>query len=144
MGTHREEAVEAIRKAGDIGRDLGAGIIGLGALTSVVTRGGRSVLGRGVAITSGNSFTTPMAMEAPAAGASKMKNQPGAGSRRCSGSHRFNRPGLRGDALRTDCQYHLCKAIWRMLKGQPESPQLTGSRPLELGPGSAVSKAAEV
>ncbi len=73
MGTHREEAVEAIRKAVDIGRDLGAGIIGLGALTSVVTRGGRSVLGRGVAITSGNSFTTLMAMEALAAGASKMK-----------------------------------------------------------------------
>jgi acetylornithine/succinyldiaminopimelate/putrescine aminotransferase/predicted amino acid dehydrogenase len=73
MGSCREEAVEAIRKAVDIGRDLGAGIIGLGALTSVVTRGGRSALGRGVAITSGNSFTTLMAMEALAAGAGKMK-----------------------------------------------------------------------
>lgn len=73
MGASREEAVEAIRKAVDMGRELGAGIIGLGALTSVVTRGGRSVLGRGVAITSGNSFTTLMAMEALAAGAGKMK-----------------------------------------------------------------------
>lgn len=72
MGACREDAVAAIRKAVDIGRDLGAGIIGLGALTSVVTRGGRSVQGRGVAITSGNSFTTLMAMEALAAGAVKM------------------------------------------------------------------------
>ncbi len=72
MGSCREDAVEAIRNAVDIGRELGAGIIGLGALTSVVTRGGRSVLGRDVAITSGNSFTTLMAMEALAAGAQKM------------------------------------------------------------------------
>lgn len=72
MGACREDAVEAIRRAVDIGRDLGAGIIGLGALTSVVTRGGRSVQGRDVAITSGNSFTTLMAMEALAAGAVKM------------------------------------------------------------------------
>ncbi|HEX3010555.1 MAG TPA: aminotransferase III, partial [Syntrophomonadaceae bacterium] len=56
----------------DIGRDLGAEIVGLGALTSVVTRGGRSVTGRNVAITSGNSFTTLMGIEALFMGAEKM------------------------------------------------------------------------
>lgn len=38
----------------------------------MVTRGGRSVQGRGIAITSGNSFTTLMAVEALFAGARKM------------------------------------------------------------------------
>ncbi|NLB88811.1 MAG: aminotransferase class III-fold pyridoxal phosphate-dependent enzyme [Syntrophomonadaceae bacterium] len=68
----REQTVGVIEKAVDMGRDLGAKIVGLGALTSVVTRGGRSVLGRDVAITSGNSFTTLMALEALFLGAEKM------------------------------------------------------------------------
>lgn len=72
MNLPKEVTVDAIKKAVDIGRDLGAGIVGLGALTSVVTRGGRSVQGRNVAITSGNSFTTLMAMEALFLGAEKM------------------------------------------------------------------------
>lgn len=72
MNLPREGTVEVIRKAVDSGRELGAGIVGLGALTSVVTRGGRAVLGRDVAVTSGNSFTTLMAMEALFAGAEKM------------------------------------------------------------------------
>lgn len=72
MTLPRETTVEVIRKAVDRGYELGAGIIGLGALTSVVTRGGRAVLGRNAAITSGNSFTTLMAMEGLFAGAQKM------------------------------------------------------------------------
>lgn len=72
MNLPRETPVEIIKKAVDLGRDLGAGIVGLGALTSVVTRGGRVVQDRGVAITSGNSFTTLMAVEAMALGAQKM------------------------------------------------------------------------
>ncbi|MEN6326194.1 MAG: aminotransferase class III-fold pyridoxal phosphate-dependent enzyme [Syntrophomonas sp.] len=72
MTLPRETTVEVIKKAVDRGHELGAGIIGLGALTSVVTRGGRAVLDRDVAITSGNSFTTLMAMEALFAGARKM------------------------------------------------------------------------
>ncbi|MDD2619064.1 MAG: aminotransferase class III-fold pyridoxal phosphate-dependent enzyme, partial [Syntrophomonadaceae bacterium] len=72
MKLPREETIEVIKKAVDTGRELGADIIGLGALTSVVTRGGRAVLGRNVAITSGNSFTTLMAMEALFSGAEKM------------------------------------------------------------------------
>jgi acetylornithine/succinyldiaminopimelate/putrescine aminotransferase/predicted amino acid dehydrogenase len=72
MSLPNEETVAMIAKAVDMGRDLGAEIVGLGALTSVVTRGGRSVTGRNVAITSGNSFTTLMAVEALFLGAEKM------------------------------------------------------------------------
>jgi acetylornithine/succinyldiaminopimelate/putrescine aminotransferase/predicted amino acid dehydrogenase len=72
MSLPREETTAMIAEAVDLAKELGAGIVGLGALTSVVTRGGRSVQGRGVAITSGNSFTTLMAVEALLAGARKM------------------------------------------------------------------------
>lgn len=72
MSLPREETAEVIKQAVDMGRDLGARIVGLGALSSVVTRGGRAVQGRGTAITSGNSFTVLMAMEALILGAQKM------------------------------------------------------------------------
>ncbi|HEX3012580.1 MAG TPA: hypothetical protein VHQ70_11245 [Syntrophomonadaceae bacterium] len=72
MGMPSSEAAAMVAKAVDLGHDLGAEIVGLGALTSVVTRGGRSVMGRDVAITSGNSFTTLMAMEALFLGAEEM------------------------------------------------------------------------
>lgn len=73
MSLPREITVQAVQKAVDLGKDLGAKIVGLGALSSVVTRGGRSVQGRGVAVTSGNSFTTIMALEALFLGAEKMR-----------------------------------------------------------------------
>jgi Ornithine/acetylornithine aminotransferase len=72
MNLPNEDVVDTIARAVDMGRDLGAEIVGLGALTSVVTKGGKSVTGRGVAITSGNSFTTLMAIEALFLGAEKM------------------------------------------------------------------------
>lgn len=72
MNLPRERTVPVLQQAVDMARELGAGIVGLGALTSVVTRGGRSVQGRNVAITSGNSFTVLMAMEALFTGAQKM------------------------------------------------------------------------
>ncbi len=72
MTLPREETNEVIKQAVDMGRDLGAKIVGLGALSSVVTRGGRTAQGRGIAITSGNSFTVLMAMEALVLGAQKM------------------------------------------------------------------------
>ncbi|MEA4924043.1 MAG: aminotransferase class III-fold pyridoxal phosphate-dependent enzyme [Syntrophomonadaceae bacterium] len=76
MNLPNEEVVDIIARAVDMGRDLGAEIVGLGALTSVVTKGGKSVTGRGVAITSGNSFTTLMAVEALFLGARKMYIEP--------------------------------------------------------------------
>lgn len=76
MNLAHEQTVDMIARAVDMGRDLGAEIIGLGALTSVVTRGGRSVTGRNVAITSGNSYTTLMGVEALFLGAEKMNIDP--------------------------------------------------------------------
>lgn len=72
MAMPAKEASAMVASAVDLGRGLGAEIVGLGALTSVVTRGGHNVLGRDVAITSGNSFTTLMAIEALVLGARKM------------------------------------------------------------------------
>ena len=72
----RDVVVDTIARAVDKGQELGAGIVGLGALTSVVTRGGRAVTGRDVAVTSGNSFTTLMAVEALFLGAEKMELEP--------------------------------------------------------------------
>ncbi len=76
MQLPHEQTVDMIARAVDMGRDLGAEIVGLGALTSVVTRGGRSVTGRNVAITSGNSYTTLMGVEALFLGAEKMHIDP--------------------------------------------------------------------
>ncbi len=76
MNMPNEAVVDVIARAVDMGRDMGADIVGLGALTSVVTKGGRSVTGRNVAITSGNSFTTLMAIEALFQGAERMHIEP--------------------------------------------------------------------
>lgn len=72
----RQEAVKAIEKAVDKAKELGAGIVGLGALTSSVTHTGIEVTGRGIAVTSGNGFTVAMAIEALLKGAEKMQIVP--------------------------------------------------------------------
>ncbi len=73
MMTHpRQEVLDSITRAVDMARELGAQVVGLGALTSVVSRGGRDVLGRGIAVTSGNSLTTVIALEALYKGAHGM------------------------------------------------------------------------
>jgi acetylornithine/succinyldiaminopimelate/putrescine aminotransferase/acyl-coenzyme A synthetase/AMP-(fatty) acid ligase/predicted amino acid dehydrogenase len=53
-----------VAKAVDLARSRGVRLVGLGGFTSVVTQGGRKVLDRGVAITSGNSFTVVSAIDA--------------------------------------------------------------------------------
>ena len=73
MELPRRQVVETIQEAVDMAVGLGAQIVGLGAYTSVVTQGGRDVQGRGVAITSGNSFTIAMAVEAVFRGAEMME-----------------------------------------------------------------------
>lgn len=72
MSQPRSEVVRVLQEAVDLAVELGAQMVGLGAYTSVVTRGGRDVQGRGAAITSGNSFTIAMAVEAVFRGAEKM------------------------------------------------------------------------
>ena len=59
-----QEAVAAVAEALDLAREGGARIVGLGAYTSVVTRGGLHLRDAGVALTTGNSFTVAAAVEA--------------------------------------------------------------------------------
>ncbi len=68
----RKEAVEQVGKAVDLAKELGAKMVGLGAYTSVVTRGGADLQGRGAAITSGNSYTIVTAYDALIKGAHLM------------------------------------------------------------------------
>lgn len=72
MNSPRGEVIDSIIQAVEMAKRLGAQVVGLGALTSVVTRGGRDVQGRGIAVTSGNSLTTVMALEALYEGARRM------------------------------------------------------------------------
>ncbi len=59
-----EEARARVLEAVEMARDRGAKIVGLGGFTSIVMRGGTRAVGRGVAITTGNSYTVVSAIEA--------------------------------------------------------------------------------
>lgn len=63
-----------LEKCGHIARSLGAGILGLGAFTSIVGDGGVSLAERlpGLAITTGNSYTVATALEGAKLGAEMM------------------------------------------------------------------------
>jgi acetylornithine/succinyldiaminopimelate/putrescine aminotransferase/predicted amino acid dehydrogenase len=58
-----EDAVRWVQRGVSKARSLGAKIVGLGALTSVVTKGGMTLRDEGVGITTGNSYTVAAAME---------------------------------------------------------------------------------
>jgi predicted amino acid dehydrogenase len=62
-GRGRGAATAMIRDAVDMAAAKGIARVGLGAFTSIVTRGGEAVTGRGPAITSGNTLTTVAAVE---------------------------------------------------------------------------------
>ncbi len=63
-GGGRGAAVGMIQDAVDLAGRNDASRVGLGAFTSIVTRGGDSATGRGVPITSGNTLTTVSAVKA--------------------------------------------------------------------------------
>lgn len=63
-GKGRNVARQMIAEAVDLAGAHGACRVGLGAFTSIVTRGGETVTGRGVPITSGNTLTTVSAVKA--------------------------------------------------------------------------------
>ncbi|MFZ5825209.1 MAG: aminotransferase class III-fold pyridoxal phosphate-dependent enzyme, partial [Bacillota bacterium] len=58
-----DQAVSEVRRAVDLAVERGAKIVGLGAYTSVVTRGGLHLKNPGVAITTGNSYTVVSAVD---------------------------------------------------------------------------------
>jgi acetylornithine/succinyldiaminopimelate/putrescine aminotransferase/predicted amino acid dehydrogenase len=60
----RQEAAAGVRGALELARSRGAQMVGLGAFTSVVTRGGLDISREGVPITTGNSFTAVSSAQA--------------------------------------------------------------------------------
>lgn len=64
MAMSREEAFKELSAAVNLAKDRGAQIVGLGAYTSVVSKGGKDLRNLGVAITTGNSYTVATAVEA--------------------------------------------------------------------------------
>ncbi len=61
-GPGRALAARMVCEGVDLGVAEGAGRVGLGAFTSIVTRGGETATGRGAPITSGNTLTTVSAV----------------------------------------------------------------------------------
>jgi len=64
MAMTGEKALEEVRKGVAMARDRGAKIVGLGAYTSVISRGGLHLRKEGVPITTGNSYTVVSAVNA--------------------------------------------------------------------------------
>lgn len=63
MDMPSDAAMALVRKGVEMARDRGAKIVGLGAYTSVVTKGGLRLKDPGVAITTGNSYTVVAAVD---------------------------------------------------------------------------------
>ncbi len=57
------EMQDMIQRTIDIAKSKGVGILGLGGFTSVITRGGERAQGLGMAVTTGNSLTSIMAVQ---------------------------------------------------------------------------------
>ena len=58
----RREMLPILENALSLADDRGADVLGLGGFTSIVSRGGESLTGKGLAITSGNTLTTVIAI----------------------------------------------------------------------------------
>lgn len=68
----KEQIFPELEKAVLLAKERGAKIVGLGAYTSVISKGGRELRNLGVAITTGNSYTVEAAMEATLEGADRL------------------------------------------------------------------------
>lgn len=64
MNMPREQVLKELAAAVKLAKDRGAKIVGLGAYTSVVSKGGKDLRNLGVALTTGNSYTVAAAVEA--------------------------------------------------------------------------------
>lgn len=72
----RPEALRELRGALKMARDGGAGIVGLGAYTAVVSMGGLYLKDEGIPLTTGNSYTVVSAAEAVGAACKKLEMLP--------------------------------------------------------------------
>jgi acetylornithine/succinyldiaminopimelate/putrescine aminotransferase/predicted amino acid dehydrogenase len=64
MNMPKEQSFKELSAAVNLAKERGANIVGLGAYTSVVTKGGRDLRNLGVALTTGNSYTVAAAVDA--------------------------------------------------------------------------------
>ena len=64
MDQGRKRVAEEIRNAVDLAASLGAKVVGLGGYTTPFSRRGRAVVGRGIAVTTGNALTAGAAVVA--------------------------------------------------------------------------------
>ncbi|HBF38079.1 MAG TPA: aminotransferase III [Firmicutes bacterium] len=64
MNMPHEQVLKELTAAVNLAKKRGAKIVGLGAYTSVVTKGGRELRNLGVALTTGNSYTVAAAVDA--------------------------------------------------------------------------------
>jgi acetylornithine/succinyldiaminopimelate/putrescine aminotransferase/predicted amino acid dehydrogenase len=72
----RADVISMLKEAVELAKDGGAKIVGLGAYTSVVSQGGRRLLGENVAITTGNSYTVVSAVEAVLSSLTRLEIDP--------------------------------------------------------------------
>jgi acetylornithine/succinyldiaminopimelate/putrescine aminotransferase/predicted amino acid dehydrogenase len=63
MRRGRRRMLPVLGDALTLAQSQGARIVGLGGFTSMVSKGGQNLVGRGIAVTSGNGLTTVMALE---------------------------------------------------------------------------------
>lgn len=73
MNLPKEQVHAQLESAVKLAKERGAGIVGLGAYTSVVTKGGRDLRNLGVALTTGNSYTVSAAVDATLEAAKRLK-----------------------------------------------------------------------
>ncbi|WP_078394719.1 aminotransferase class III-fold pyridoxal phosphate-dependent enzyme [Shouchella patagoniensis] len=71
----KEEVLGAIKEGVKLAKELGADVIGLGAYTSIVTRGGFDLLDESVTLTTGNTLTIINATEAMLKGAQMLDHR---------------------------------------------------------------------
>jgi acetylornithine/succinyldiaminopimelate/putrescine aminotransferase/predicted amino acid dehydrogenase len=60
----RKESLDLLEEARTVAADRGASVIGLGGFTAIISRGGQDLVGKGMAITSGNTLTSVMTIGA--------------------------------------------------------------------------------
>jgi acetylornithine/succinyldiaminopimelate/putrescine aminotransferase/predicted amino acid dehydrogenase len=77
----RHKAVAGVRAALGLARSRGAQLVGLGAFTSIVTRGGLDVSREGIPVTTGNSFTAVSSAQAAAIAVAALGGYFGAATR---------------------------------------------------------------
>ena len=73
----KQERATLLAQYMEVARELGVGIVGLGAFTSVISRGGSELLDHGIPVTTGNSFTAIASAESLHAALKTREGRPG-------------------------------------------------------------------